>query len=400
MDFVLSEEQQRLVERAREFGTQHFTTDNVRRWCDDHGVPDELMKAYLDSGLALVGVSPNLGGVGGDLLSQVLVIEELTYASGASLPFQYQALNMSLVGDLGSPEQVEHLRNLFLETGHSDFSFAFAEPNSSSDMFVQRTRVFEDEDGLYLDGAKSYVINGEFMPYVLVVASGPEPIDDSALSQVDASKIPPLSFWMVPRDAEGVYISPLKFVGHQMVSFSTMEFDRVRLRPEWRVGDRERTTRHLLTSYEIQRLVNCASCVGLARAALKDVVLYLHKRRATSTDVHFNQVASMVVDMESNLRALIDMLLHAAWEFNVNSSRQWLSTALLDRFVTNTAMDITSDALKAIGSAGYVDVARVSLIWRDCCAYRFATGTDELLVTNAFQRIADNFLEEERRYAE
>lgn len=400
MDFVLSEEQQRLVERARIFGSQHFTTKNVRRWCDDHGVPDELMKEYLDSGLAQLGLAENLGGVQTDLVSLVLVLEELTFWAGASLPFQYQALNMSMVGNLGSEEQVKHLRELFLETGMADFSFAFAEPNSSSDMFIQRTHVSRQDDGLFLDGSKTYVINGEFMPYVLVVASGPEVYEPDAPARVDASTIPPVSFWMVPRDSEGLYIAPLKFVGHQMMSFSTMEFDHVRVQPEWRVGEPECTTRHLLISYEIQRLINGASCVGLTRAAVHDVALYLRNRRSTSTDAHFDQVSSMVVDMEASLRAMRDMLYHTAWSFDVKSSSHWLSTALLDRFVTNTAMEITSNALKAIGSGGYVDVARVSRIWRDCCAYRFAAGTDEVLVTNAFQRIADNILEEERQSAE
>ena len=54
MDFSFSAEQHRLVKRAREFGRTYLTEDNIRLWCNDQGIPDEVSRAYLDAGLGYV----------------------------------------------------------------------------------------------------------------------------------------------------------------------------------------------------------------------------------------------------------------------------------------------------------------------------------------------------------
>ena len=170
MDFSFSAEQHRLVKRAREFGRTYLTEDNIRLWCNDQGIPDEVSRAYLDAGLGYVGIPEKLGGTSDSITQQGLIIEELSRIAGASLPFQSQAITLELVGEMGNADQVALANKLFQSTGSTGFSLAMSEPTAGSDTFGLKTTVTEQDGELYLDGRKTFVVNGEFLPYLLVVA--------------------------------------------------------------------------------------------------------------------------------------------------------------------------------------------------------------------------------------
>ena len=83
MDFMLSDADRVLISQVREFGKNYFNKESVAQWRRDMGLPDEVVKAFVDLDFNGFGVIHRRNHVHYDLLAQVLVLEELSRVSGA-----------------------------------------------------------------------------------------------------------------------------------------------------------------------------------------------------------------------------------------------------------------------------------------------------------------------------
>ena len=90
MDFNLSDKQTMLVSVFRDFGEEHFTDEHVIQWCEDQGLPDEVVKDFVELYFNLDQLFDNDARDGFSLMSQALILEELSRCAGATLPFQHQ----------------------------------------------------------------------------------------------------------------------------------------------------------------------------------------------------------------------------------------------------------------------------------------------------------------------
>ena len=93
MDFSRTEEQELLIESAREWVARYIPEDVLKKAYDDHGFSDEVYKSYLDAGFGYMGLPEELGGTETDISTLVTLVEE-TRAAGGSLPFFLSTLTM------------------------------------------------------------------------------------------------------------------------------------------------------------------------------------------------------------------------------------------------------------------------------------------------------------------
>ena len=77
MDFMLSDADRVLISQVREFGKNYFNNESVAQWRRDMGLPDEVVKAFVDLDFNGFGVIHRRNHVHYDMLAQVLVLEEL-----------------------------------------------------------------------------------------------------------------------------------------------------------------------------------------------------------------------------------------------------------------------------------------------------------------------------------
>ena len=78
---------------------------SVAQWRRDMGLPDEVVKAFVDLDFNGFGVIHRRNHVHYDMLAQVLVLEELSRVSGATLPFQNDFLQLQILEAFASPSQ-------------------------------------------------------------------------------------------------------------------------------------------------------------------------------------------------------------------------------------------------------------------------------------------------------
>lgn len=371
MDFSLTDYQKNIIATFREFGESVFTPDHVFQWRKDQGLPDEVMRGFVDRYFSFD--TDSKGHAGMSIMSQVLILEELSRCAGASLPFQNDLFNLQIIGDFADEGMFSKVLANYRTTGRLMFSLGVSEPNAGSDTMSMTTSVQTINGRLMLNGRKTYVNNGEYSPSILVAA-----IDRDARS---TDKYPPLSFWLIPHNLPGIRAIPINKIGQSMVPFASVSFENVELKPEYRLQGHQGGFRHLFKLLELGRVFTCASSLGMAQAAMEDAVDNALHREAFGVPIGtFQQIEQMLTDMEVSLRTMRAMLYRAAWAIENDIDDKRLSVSLMKRYIPKTATQVASDAMQILGGLGYTESSRVSTIWQDCRGNQIAEGTDQIMV--------------------
>lgn len=381
MDFNLTDEQKKLVSVFRAFGEKVFTFENVNQWTKDQGLPDEVVKEFVDCYYSF-DVSQQDGAQ--NLISRVLIVEELSRCAGATLPFQNDMFNLQIVEGFADAQQMAEIVEDYRNSGRIMFALAISEPHGGSDTMAMRTCTQTIDSKLILNGRKTFVNNGEYAPYILVAA-----IDRDDAS---ARKYPPLAFWLIPRNLEGITAVPISKIGQSMMPFASISFDDVELRGEYRLSNSEGGFRKLFQLLEYGRVFQCASSVGMAQAAMEDAVTYARSRKAFNVQIsRFQQIEEMLTDMEVRLCNMRSMLYRTALAIENDDDDRRLAVALAKRHIPQSAFEVANDAMQILGGMGYTKNSRISRIWQDCRGNQIAEGTDQIMVRIASPLIMDKY---------
>ncbi|MDO5334814.1 MAG: acyl-CoA dehydrogenase family protein [Coriobacteriia bacterium] len=371
MNFGLSDEQRELVSKVREFGERTFTQDRVAQWCRDGGLPDAVVREFAELYFSIEGPVESEHFTN-SIMTQALVLEELSRCAGATLPFQNELFNLQIMGGFAERETFLRILGEYRATGRLMFSMAVSEPHAGSDTMSMKTNTRMVDGKILLNGQKTYVNNGEFAPNTLVAA-----IDLDA----EQDKYPPLTFWLVPSNLPGISKVPIDKMGQKMLPFASMSFEDVELKPEYRLTGNDGGFRQLFHLLEFGRVFTCASSLGMAQAAMEDAVEFARTRKAFGTPiVEFQQIGQLITDMEVSLTNMRTMLYRAVWAIETEQEDKRLAVGMCKRYIPQAATKVASDAMQIMGGSGYTESCRVSRIWEDCRGNQIAEGTDQIMV--------------------
>ncbi len=388
MDFDLTEEQNNIIESFTNFSRKWFDKNNLAQWQNDQGLPDDVCQAFVN--LYCKFIPLDISHAHSEItLSQVLILETLARCSGTTLPFYSDMLSLRIIQQFSNQQQFMPILSNYRKTGRLPFALAITEPSAGSDTMGMKCCVQTVDGQLTLNGQKTFVVNGEYAPHLMVVA-----IDKDSRSK---DKYPALSFWLLPRNLPGIRAYPVAKIGQNMLPFANLVFEDVPLKEEYRLHSEVRAGfPQLFHLFEIGRIMVCAESLGLANAAMDDAVRYAKKRKEFGHYIsEFQQIDQMIVDMQVKIDNMRSMTYKAAWDIDKRSPRRRLSTALAKRYVPRAATEVASDALQILGGRGYTEDERVSWIWRDCRGNQISLGTDQIMVRIATPLILDSYNDED-----
>ena len=193
------------------------------------------------------------GGQGRGPLEQVVVNQEI---ARAGVPGILDTIGVGMLGPTliahGSDEQKQRYLGPML---HADEVWCqlFSEPAAGSDLAGIQARARRDDDGGWrLSGQKVWTTNAQFAAFGLLLAR----------TDPDVSKHRGLTMFVVPMDAEGVTIRPLRQISGEP-EFNEVFFDDVRLEPGSEVGAVDGGWGVALTTLMFERLTIGAGSEGL-----------------------------------------------------------------------------------------------------------------------------------------
>ncbi|MEV7144166.1 acyl-CoA dehydrogenase family protein [Streptomyces tauricus] len=329
--------------------------------------PREIFNLLSESGLLGLPYDSEYGG--GDQPYEVYlqVLEELAAARlTVGLGVSVHSLACHALANYGTKEQqVEHLPDML--GGGLLGAYCLSEPASGSDAASLRTKAVRDGDDWVLNGTKAWITHGGVADFCTVLA------------RTGGEGARGITAFLVPGDSEGLSAAvPEKKMGMKGSPTAQVHFDGVRIPDGRRIGEEGQGFAIALSALDSGRLGIAACAVGVAQAALDEAVAYATGREQFGRPIaDFQGLRFMLADMATRIEAGRSLYLTAARLRDAGRpfARQ---AAMAKLFCTDTAMQVTVDAVQVLGGYGYTADFPVERYMREAKVLQIVEGTNQI----------------------
>jgi alkylation response protein AidB-like acyl-CoA dehydrogenase len=310
------------------------------------------------------------GGLGADLLTQCVAIEQIARACvTSSLILSVQALASIPLLLAGTDEQkARFLPNL--ASGKTLAAFALTEPEAGSDAAALRTRAIRDGDGYHLSGTKRFITNGSVAGLITVFA----------VTDPDAPRHKRMSAFAVEVPTDGFKVARLEHkLGIRGSPTAELNFDGVLVPEANRIGDEGRGWELAMATLDRSRPGIAAQAVGIAQGALEFATQYAKERKQFGQRIgEFQMIQALLADMDARTEAARQLMYKACTEVEARApdSSRWAAIAKL--IGGDTAMAVTTDAVQVLGGYGYTEDYPVERMMRDAKITQLYEGTQQI----------------------
>jgi alkylation response protein AidB-like acyl-CoA dehydrogenase len=310
------------------------------------------------------------GGVGGDLLTICLAIEQIARACAtSSLILAVQDLGSLPLRLGGTPEQLARWVP-DLASGKTLICFGLTEPEAGSDAAAMRTRAVRDGDDYVISGTKRFITNGSVAGLVTIFA----------VTDPDAPRHERLSCFIVEVPTDGFRVARLEHkMGIRGSPTAELELVNVRVPAANRIGEEGDGWSLAMRTFERSRPGIAAQAVGLAQGSLEAASAYARDRKQFGQRIgDFQMIAAMLADMDAQTEAARQLLYTACdvIEAKAPDAARW--SAMCKLVAGDTAMRVTTDAVQIFGGYGYIDEFPVERMMRDAKITQLYEGTQQI----------------------
>ena len=335
--------------------------------------PWDMVELLAKHDILALPFPEHYGGLGGDLTTVLLAIEELSRASAAvGLILGVHELAALPLLNGGSDEQKQRWVP-DLAAGKKLIAFALTEAGAGSDAASLRTKATRDGNDWLINGEKRFISQGDVAEMVAVFA----------LTDPDAKAVKDkrhLTCFYVEKGMGGFSIPRLEHkLGIRGTTTAELAFKDVCVPDDNRVGEVGDGWMLAMKTFERSRPGIAAQAVGIARGATDIAVSYAAQRKQFGKRIGEHQmVAAMLADMATRTEAARELLYAAAAKISGGdpSAGRWAAMAKL--FAGDTAMAVTTDAVQVLGGYGYTTEYPAERMMRDAKITQIYEGTQQI----------------------
>jgi alkylation response protein AidB-like acyl-CoA dehydrogenase len=330
--------------------------------------PEEAALALAANKLSAAHVPEEFGGEGADALAVVLIIEEIARVCGSSslIPAVNKLGSLPLIL-AGSKDQKERwLRPLSNGKG---FSYCLSESEAGSDASALKTKAVRSGDKWILSGSKKWISNaGESEFYTVLAVTDPG----------KGSK--GISAFVVEKSDTGIsFGAHEKKMGFRGSPTREVYFDQVELANDRMLSAEGTGFALAMKTLDHTRITIAAQAIGLAQGAFDVANKYSHERKQFGKEIFdFQAIQFMLADMAMKIEAARQLTYAAAVKSENSSSDLTFYSAASKCLASDTAMQVTTDAVQILGGYGYVSDYPVERMMRDAKLTQIYEGTNQV----------------------
>ena len=330
--------------------------------------PEEAALALSANKLSAAHVPEEFGGEGADALAVVIIIEEIARVCGSSslIPAVNKLGSLPLIL-AGSKEQKERwLRPLSNGKG---FSYCLSESEAGSDASALKTKAVRSGDKWILSGSKKWISNaGESEFYTVLAVTSPD----------KGSK--GISAFVVEKSDKGIsFGAHEKKMGFKGSPTREVYFDQVELASDRMLGAEGTGFALAMKTLDHTRITIAAQAIGLAQGAFDVANKYSHERKQFGKEIFdFQAIQFMLADMAMKIEAARQLTYAAAVKSENGSADLTFYSAACKCLASDTAMQVTTDAVQILGGYGYVSDYPVERMMRDAKLTQIYEGTNQV----------------------
>ncbi|WP_428933698.1 acyl-CoA dehydrogenase [Streptomyces sp. ACT015] len=331
--------------------------------------PQEAHDALVANDLHAVHVPEEYGGGGADALATVIVIEEVARvcASSSLIPAVNKLGSLPVI--LSGSEELKKRYMTPLAKGDGMFSYCLSEPDAGSDAAGMKTRAVRDGDHYVLDGVKRWITNaGESRFYTVMAVTDP------------SKRSKGISAFVVEKDDEGVsFGAPEKKLGIKGSPTREVYLDGVRVPADRMIGEEGTGFATAMKTLDHTRITIAAQALGIAQGALDYAKGYVRERKQFGKPIaDFQGIQFMLADMAMKISAARALTYQAAAASERGDADLTYLGAAAKCFASDTAMEVTTDAVQLLGGYGYTRDYPVERMMRDAKITQIYEGTNQV----------------------
>jgi alkylation response protein AidB-like acyl-CoA dehydrogenase len=373
MDFQLSAEHQELSRTLRAFFEKEAPHEMVMELDRNEQYPAELYAKVAEIGLCGITIPEEYGGTPADEIALCIISEEMSRASAALVYAFIPTVTFAAKGiaEYGTEAQRRDLLPR-VAAGTLRFAIGLTEPDAGSDLTHLKTQAVPDGEDYLIRGQKVFTTGADTADYIFAfVRTGSRSVSASGA----------LSVVLVPTDAPGVTIRPLRKLAGQATHTCEVFFGDVRVPGGNVVGEIGDGVRMIFSLLDRERILAGAQSCGIAQGAFDYAYRYAHEREQFGHPiVEFQAIGHMLADMAMDIEAARLLTFQAAWRlqqgFPVSAA-----ASMAKVFASEVATRCASKGMQVLGGYSYMQEYPMERYYRESKLNEIAGGTNQILRT-------------------
>lgn len=364
----LGTEQKMMLEAISKFTEDRLAIKSAS--IDKSGEFDhDLYAEVAQLGLLATMVPEEFGGINVGVRTVMLAVERLSRESPGF------AISVANLGDgigsiiHGGSQAVKEEVLPKAAIGEAIVAFALTEPDSGSDNASLKTKAIRDGSDYLISGQKIYISNGSVSNYFTVYAR----TSDDPKNGVTA--------FLVPRDSLGLTLGrDEELLGLRGTPASVVNFDRVRVPVEYRLGEEGQGFKLAMESLDEARLNISAVSLGIARRAIDESTEFARNRVSFGQRIITHQgIGFLLADLATELACAWTIFDKALDVYEAKLGRPASTVVSMAKLAsTAIAMKATTEGIQIHGGAGLTRDFIVEKLFRDAKACQILDGTTQI----------------------
>jgi len=368
MNFELTREQQLVQQMIREFAVNEVKPiaaeiDETERF------PMENVEKMAKLGVMGIPFAKEFGGAGGDVLSYIIAVEELSKVCGTTgvILSAHTSLCASVIYENGTPAQrAQYLPDLC--TGKKLGAFGLTEPGAGTDAAGQQTTAVLDGDNYILNGSKIFITNGGVAETFIIFAMTDKSIGTKGISAFIVEK----SF---PGFSVGKHENKM---GIRASSTTELVMENCIVPKENLLSKEGKGFGIAMKTLDGGRIGIAAQALGIAEGAFEEAVAYMKERKQFGKPLSaFQGLQWYIAEMDVKIEAAKYLVYKAACKKQAGEPYS-LEAARAKLFAADVAMEVTTKAVQIFGGYGYTKEYPVERMMRDAKITEIYEGTSEV----------------------
>jgi alkylation response protein AidB-like acyl-CoA dehydrogenase len=365
----LSEEQRLTLDMVRDVANREIAP-RAQELDEKSLFPYHARDLFAELGLLNPLLPADYGGTEMGVLTMSLILEEIArVCASTALLLIAQADGMLPIIHGGSHELKQRFLTRFAGESKLLTALAATEPGAGSDLLAMKTRAVRKGDKYVINGQKCFITNGSVADVTVVYA------------YTDPEKgAKGMSAFVVERGTPGLVYgrNETKMGMHGSIN-SELFFENMEVPAENLLGAEGTGFANLMQTLSTNRIFCAAQAVGIAQGALDIAIRHTRERvQFGKTIAHLAPIQFMIADMATAVESSRLLTRRAAELLDDKDKKAVVFGGMAKTMASDTAMQVTTDAVQVMGGTGYTAENSVERMMRDAKLTQIYTGTNQI----------------------
>jgi alkylation response protein AidB-like acyl-CoA dehydrogenase len=377
---IFKPEHEMLRKSIREF-LEREVAPHALEFDERDEVPRDILRKLGEQGLFGIGIPEEYSGQGGDMVSAVILMEELSRVAPPLAVIRGTNDLFAIPLMLFGTEEQKRKYLPPLARGEAFGAHAMTEPCCGSDVAGIQTRAVKKGERWVINGRKIFISNADIADYIMVFARTAEPPANRRWYGITA--------FIVEKGTPGLKIGA-KFEKRGLRGSHAVEviLDNVEVPDENRVGELNMGFIIAMETYDRTRIGVAAQALGMAQAALEKAFQYSLQRTAFGQYLaSFEAIQFALVEMIAELMTARYLTYLAAYLADQGKEEFKYVASLAKFYATEVAERVVSRAIDIHGGVGVIHETGIERFLRDVKITEIYEGANNIQRIVAFRQL-------------